>query len=178
MKNYKHIFITAVSALALSWAGVSIADSSASKDSAQSTSAIKVQWKDFDDYRDVRAATEPKGTFHKRVKKSFDKFFNDYGKELPAGQTLSIEIKDLDLAGHVQMSGTRDFRVMRDIDFPRMEFSYTLTGADGNVIKQGEAKIKDMNYLYHEKSWKRYREGFYYEKRMFREWYEDTLGKN
>ena len=78
MKNYKHIFITAVSALALSWAGVSVADSSASKDTAQSTSAIKVQWKDFDDYRDVRAATEPKGIFHKRVKKSFDKFFNAF----------------------------------------------------------------------------------------------------
>ncbi|GAA0200334.1 hypothetical protein GCM10009123_04610 [Kangiella japonica] len=175
MKNCKRILVSAIGVLALGWGSASIANPG--KDSKQSQERIQVEWSDFNDYRDVRAASEPRGTFHKRVKKSFEKFFKEYSKELPEGQTLSIKILDLDLAGHVELGSTRDIRVMKDIHFPRMNFSYTLTGADGKVLKEGEAKLKDMNYLYHEKTWKRYREGFYYEKRMFREWFEDTLEK-
>ncbi|GAA4363148.1 DUF3016 domain-containing protein [Kangiella marina] len=176
MKNYRSMLISAVSVLALSWAGMSAANPN--DESAQSKAGIVVEWSDFDDYRDVRPATEAKGVFHKRVKKSFDKFFSEYSSELPDGQSLSIKINDLDLAGNIKLEATRSIRVMKDIDFPRMEFSYKLVGADGSVIKQGEASLKDMNYLYHEKTWKRYKEGFYYEKHMFREWFEDTIKKS
>lgn len=176
MKSHKRILVSAVGLLVLSWGNTSIADPD--KDPEQSQAGIQVEWSDFNDYRDVRAASEPRGTFHKRVKKSFEKFFKEYSNELPEGQTLSIMILDLDLAGHVELGSTRDIRVMKDIHFPRMDFSYTLTGADGKVLKEGEANLKDMNYLYHQKTWKRYKEGFYYEKRMFREWFEDTLEKS
>lgn len=178
MKSYKRIIVNAIGVLTLSWASISIANPN--KESKQSQTGIKVEWSDFNDYRDVRAASEPRGTFHKRVKKSFEKFFNNYSKELSEDQSLSIKIIDLDLAGHVELGSTYDIRVMKDIHFPRMDFRYTLTDADGKVLKEGEANLKDMNYLYHDRSWKRarYKEGFYYEKRMFREWFEETLGKS
>ena len=174
----KKLTITLASALALFTFGLALpTQAKANKASAEGTdkSSISVTWGDFNKFRDVRAGSEPRGAFHKRVKKSFEKFFEEYAEELPSGQNLSIGIKDLDLAGDVLPRGTNEIRVMKDLHFPRMEFSYKLTGADGEVIKEGDAKIKDMNYLYHEKTWKRYKEGLYYEKRMFREWFEDTL---
>ena len=178
MKSYKRILVSAIGMLALIWGSSSIANPN--KDSKQSQAGIQVEWGDFDDYRDVRAASEPRGAFHNRVKKSFETFFKEYSKELPKGQTLNIKILDLDLAGYVKLGSTRDIRVMKDIHFPRMDFSYTLTGADGKVLKEGEVNLKDMNYLYQDRAWKRarYKEGFYYEKRMFREWFEDTFGKS
>ena len=178
MKSYKRILVSVIGVLALSWGSSSIANPN--KDSKQSQAGIQVEWGDFNDYRDVRAASEPRGTFHKRVKKSFEKFFKEYSKELPEGQTLHIKILDLDLAGHVDLGATQDIRVMKDIHFPRMDFSYTLTDDQGAVLKEGEANLKNMNYLHQVRAWKRarYKEGFYYEKRMFREWLEDTLGKS
>ncbi|PXF63311.1 DUF3016 domain-containing protein [Kangiella spongicola] len=178
MKSYQRVIVSAIGVLALSWGTASMANSD--KESKQSQAGIQVEWSDFNDYRDVRAASEPRGTFHKRVKKSFEKFFKEYSNELPEGQMLSIKILDLDLAGHVELGSTRDIRVMKDIHFPRMEFSYILTDDQGAVLKEGEANLKDMNYLHQDRAWKRarYKEGFYYEKRMFREWFEETLGKS
>lgn len=175
MRKLTFLFASVLSLSTLGLALPSQADADKAEEKEASKSTISVTWGDFNKYRDVRAAGEPRGSFHKRVKKSFDKFFAEYSKELADGQNLAINILDLDLAGDVLPSGVNEVRIMKDLHFPRMEFSYTLTGADGSVIKEGEAKIKDMNYLYHEKTWKRYREGFYYEKRMFREWFEDTL---
>ena len=167
-----------IASIALSSLGLAAQANPDEESSKTASSSIEVTWGDFDKFRDVRAGSEPKGVFHERVKKSFEKFFKEYSEEVADGQNLVIEITDLDLAGDVLPSGINQVRIMKDLHFPRMEFSYKLTGADGSVIKQGDAKIKDMNYLYHEKTWKRYREGFYYEKRMFREWFEDTLGKS
>ncbi|WP_223669451.1 DUF3016 domain-containing protein [Kangiella shandongensis] len=173
MRNLKFVLtsILATSMLALAPA-ISASDDTKK---AKGVSAIQVTWGDFNDYRDVRPAMEPKGPFHKRVRESFDKFFKEYGGELPDGQTLAIDIRDLDLAGHVLLARVNEIRIMKDIYFPRMTFTYKLTNSTGKVLKEGEAKIKDMNYLYHEKTWKRYSEGFYYEKRMFREWFEENI---
>jgi len=170
--------LLAISAISLSTALLSTSVHANPNDEKASAGDINVVWGDFDKYRDVRSGHEPKSSFHKRVKKSFDKFFEEYSEELADGQSLEVTITDLDLAGEVLLGGTTQTRIMKDLDFPRMEFSYILTGADGEVLKQGDAKIKDMNYLYHEKTWKRYKEGFYYEKRMFREWFEKNIAKS
>lgn len=174
MRNLKSVLTSIVAISMLAMAPVISANADDTKET-KGTSAIQVTWGDFNDFRDVRPAMEPKGSFHKRVKESFDKFFNEYSEELPDGQTLAIEIKDLDLAGDVLLGQANEIRIMKDIHFPRMTFSYKLTDGAGNVLKDGEAKIKDMNYLYHEKTWKRYSEGFYYEKRMFKEWFEENI---
>lgn len=183
MKN-----LTAVlGVVTLLMASLSMSMSASANDSkkdgnTQAQKGIAVTWGDFDDFRDVRTATEPKDSFHKRVKSSFDKFFNNFfvdkEQQLPPGQSLAIEIKDLDLAGEVFPGSRNDMRIMKDLSFPRMRFGYTLTDANGKVLKQGEASIKDMSYLYQQKTWKRYSQGFYYEKRMFREWFEDTFSKS
>ena len=171
MKSLKYIISITYGFLVLSLASPSYAQ----QEGELAHGAIEVTWGDFNKFRDVRAAAEPRGAFHKRVKQSFEKFFDESAKEVPQGQVLLLEIRDIDLAGDVLPAGTNEVRIMKDLYFPRIEFAYKLTGADGKVIKEGEAKLKDMNYLYHEKDWKRYRQGFYYEKHMITEWLQDNL---
>ncbi|AOE50478.1 DUF3016 domain-containing protein [Kangiella sediminilitoris] len=173
MYNFKSYITGIIALISLAMApSLSVADA---ENDAKGKSAIEVTWGDFNDFRDVSPAMEPRGAFHERVKRSFDKFFTEYSEELPEGQTLVLKINDLDLAGAVQFGATNEFRVMKDVDFPRMSFSYKLLDNNKNVVKQGNASIKDMNYLHHEKTWKRSREGFYYEKRMFKEWVKENI---
>lgn len=172
MKHVIVLIVTMLSTVALSHIA------KADEHDKQRSGEIKVTWQNFSDYRDVRSAMEPPKSFHERVKRSFEKFFDEYSSQLPEGQTLSVTITDLDLAGDVIFNSSRETRVMKDLFFPRMEFNYSLKDSDGSVIKEGTAQLKDKNYLYHEKSWKRYKEGFYYEKRMFRKWFEGNISNS
>ncbi|GAB3334958.1 DUF3016 domain-containing protein [Marilutibacter aestuarii] len=93
---------------------------------------------------------------------------------LPPGQTMAINITDIDRAGDYEPGrGFRSdqIRVVRDIYPPRMEFDYTRTGAGGQVIDQGHAKLRDMAYL--SQSNLRYQsDDLAYEKRLVDRWVE------
>ncbi|MGH8853608.1 MAG: DUF3016 domain-containing protein, partial [Telluria sp.] len=75
-------------------------------------------------------------------------YFAELGKSLPAGQDLTVEITDIDLAGREFPTRTgRDLRVLKgSADWPRITLRYTLS-ANGQVLTSGEAKLSDMNYL-------------------------------
>ena len=102
--------------------------------------------------------------------------FTKLGKDLPAGQDLTVEITDIDLAGREYPSrrGGGDLRVLQGTaDWPRMELSYTLS-AGGQVIHTGKARLADMNYM------SRPVRGFdtdslRFEKRMVDEWFNKTI---
>ena len=70
---------------------------------------------------------------------------------LAAGQTLKIDVLDLDLAGTVRPSrrGTGDIRIVRGgADAPHIRVRYSLA-AGGQVVKSAEEVITDLNYLGH-----------------------------
>jgi len=94
---------------------------------------------------------------------------------LPAGQTLKIEVTDVDLAGRVQIGSTRDLRVLSGgADWPRIELRYTLQ-ADGKTLRSGEERVSDMNYLMRSTSL-RNDEPLAHEKRMLDEWFAVRFG--
>lgn len=96
-------------------------------------------------------------------------------KRLPASQSLRIEVLDVDLAGDAfPRIALRDTRVMRGrADWPRMHLRYTLREGD-KVIKSGEDRIADMNYLMNNtRHWQD--EPFPYEKRMLDRWFSETF---
>lgn len=68
---------------------------------------------------------------------------------LPAGQQLAVTITDLRRAGWVNpmFRNGESVRVVRDIDSPRLDLHFKLTGADGAVLKEGDAKLRDMAFL-------------------------------
>jgi hypothetical protein len=125
-----------------------------------------------DDYTDVpRSAIE-----RERVLKDFSDYFATLDKKLPAGQSLKIEVLDIDLAGRLypRYSGGDDIRVLKGgADWPRMQLRYTLS-QDGQTLRSGEEQLSNMNY---QMTMSRYSdsEPLRYEKQMLDEWFNKKV---
>jgi hypothetical protein len=95
-------------------------------------------------------------------------------KSLPARQTLSIEVLDIDLAGELRPWHRvwPDARVMRgSTDWPRIKLHYTLREGE-QVLSTGEEQVADMAYLTGGRSWGLHEgQSLYHEKRMLSEWF-------
>lgn len=69
-------------------------------------------------------------------------------RNLPANQTLKIDITDIDIAGRrdVLGAGVEDVRVYDDISPPRIRLTFVLS-EDGRTVSEGEERLSDPNYL-------------------------------
>ena len=69
---------------------------------------------------------------------------------VPAGQKLTLTFTDIDLAGEYEpwRSGQwSDVRIIKDIYPPHFVFSYKLTDAAGNALKEGKADLRDLTFM-------------------------------
>lgn len=69
---------------------------------------------------------------------------------VPEGQMLSVTFTDIDMAGDFEpWRGPRfdDIRIVKDIYPPRMDLTFRLTDAAGNVVKQGKRELRDLAFL-------------------------------
>ena len=70
-------------------------------------------------------------------------------KYLAAGQRLEITFTDIDLAGDFELwRGPQyfDVRMVRDIYPPRLEFSFRLLDASGQVVKEAQRRLLDLAF--------------------------------
>ena len=70
-------------------------------------------------------------------------------RTLPAGQALTVEVLDIDLAGHFEpfpRASSQDLRVVRAIDAPRLTLRDRLTQGE-RVLAQGEQALSDLGFL-------------------------------
>jgi hypothetical protein len=68
---------------------------------------------------------------------------------LQRGQKLTVTFNDIDLAGDFVPSGRADsdrIRIVKTIYRPRMDINFTLTGADGAVVKEGQRTLMNLDY--------------------------------
>lgn len=96
-------------------------------------------------------------------------------EKLPAGQELKIDFLDIDLAGDVfPRVAVQNVRVMKGrADWPRLHLRYSVEQG-GQVLKSGERKLSDPNYLLHRSN--RYsNEIFSYEKQMLEDWFREDI---
>ncbi len=149
---------------------------------AWSAADVEVTWEDPDSYTDVKPANESRSGFQKRTFKALEDYFVELAESLPDGQTWSVTVTNLDLAGQVWPSsfvgfgssaGT-DIRLIKEIDIPRIAFHYTLTDASGGTVKSAEVNIKDMGFM-DGLARKRHRDNLAYEKEMIREWFNEEM---
>jgi Protein of unknown function (DUF3016) len=115
------------------------------------------------------------GSFEReRTLQSLTQHFETLGKRLPDGQTLRVEVLDVNLAGEVWPRGAHEVRVLRGrADWPHMTLRYTVL--DGNrTVKTGEARLADMNYLYNHQRLHDYGD-LPYEKRMLDDWFKEAV---
>jgi hypothetical protein len=69
---------------------------------------------------------------------------------VPEGQTLSVTFTDIDMAGDFEpWLGPRwaDVRIVKDIYPPRINLTFQLTDAGGQVIKQGKRELRDLAFM-------------------------------
>lgn len=146
---------------------------------------VEIEWKSYEDYSDIRPVNQSRKRFAKNTFKRIEKYMTRLMRDMPEDQTLSMVVTDLDLAGRVQFAGAAvsfrpglpnignnalDLRVIDTIDFPSIEFSYTLTDASGNVLRSGEESIKDLDFQTRVLSIPRNQQ-LRYEKQMLRDWF-------
>ncbi|XQF93081.1 DUF3016 domain-containing protein [Pseudoalteromonas espejiana] len=136
-----------------------------------------VKWQDFKDYRDVRASSQGKTSYHKQIATQFEKHFSKLAEQLPKKYKLSVEITDIDLAGDVRYGGMDEIRVVKPIYFPRIKLNYSLVDNDGSVVSESnDVELKDMGFMDKIKMGRD--EPFYYEKRLITEWFGEQILAN
>jgi hypothetical protein len=139
---------------------------------------VEIEWFEPEKYRDIRSGVESQKSFQDRVIAALTSYFEEAAAEtLPEDQTLYLTITDVDLAGDVEYFFFRfpmRVRVMRDVHFPSIEFSYELRDAGGKVLKSGKENIKDMGYLFSERVYVK-DPPFDYENRMIDNWFKKNF---
>lgn len=90
---------------------------------------------------------------------------------LPDGQTLKVEITDVDLAGEIDWLSPQRLRVMGQLpDAPRLALRFELTQG-GQVVARGEERLSDLSYL-DRRSGLKGNDALPYENRMLAEWFD------
>ncbi len=135
----------------------------------------QVKWHSFDKYSDVRPGNKlPKEQYYQDVAAHFEKHFNKLAEELPKDYILNVEVTELDLAGNVHLGTVNEFRVLKSIYFPRIDFNYFVSDKAGNIISEAnDVKLKDMRFMDRIKMGRD--EAYYYDKRLITDWFEDDL---
>jgi len=134
----------------------------------------EVKWTNPDDYRDIRPGESHRKHFKERTFNTLEKHFAKLAEKLPEGQTLKIDVSNVDLAGDVNFGGARRYRLIKEIYFPKMHFSYQVVDMNDVEISSGKADLKDMNFM--SNSGLRYRnKSLGYEMKMLDDWFKDTF---
>ena len=160
MKRYLSAVLVATGAALVLGAGHAVA-------------AVTVTFTQPENYVDMPFASWDKDT----VMKDLQGHFNKLGAQLPQGQDLKVEVLDIDLAGQIEprSRGTHDLRILRGrADWPTIQLRYSIE-SQGKVVKSGEARVKDMNYLQNHINRYSANEPLRYEKRMLDDWFKTVL---
>lgn len=136
----------------------------------------EVTWTDYEKYRDIDPGEGHRKHFRENTFYNFEKHFTKLASKLPEGQVLKIEVTDIDLAGDTHAAGISRLRIVKDIYFPRMKFSYQLLDANGSELKASKVELKDMSFMM--SATLRYsNESLRYEKQMLDDWFFDTFAE-
>lgn len=136
---------------------------------------LDMHFQPLDKYRDLgRSVTE-----REDIQKALSAHFQRLAAErLPAGQTLRIDLLEINRAGEMDLRHRLpdEIRVLREVTWPQMEFSYVLLEG-GKELKSGKASLSDMNYLHGSSA--RYNDGdpLRYEKPMIDRWFDSEFGR-
>ena len=142
---------------------------------------VEIEWDKPEKYRDVRPTNESRKRFREATFERINEYMNELALALPGDQKLLMKVNDLDLAGQVLpasfvglgLSGS-DVRVVKNIDIPRINFSYQLLDKSGEVLQQAEVKLKDMSFLERRTHFFK-SESLRYEKSMVQRWFKQEF---
>ncbi|XQW85498.1 DUF3016 domain-containing protein [Thalassotalea piscium] len=136
----------------------------------------EVVWQNSDKYRDVNAGNGNRIRFKENTFAQLEKHFSTLAEKLPEGYMLKIQVDDLDLAGDVHIGGINQIRIVKDIFYPRIKFSYQLLSPNKTVETENTIDLKDMSFMNHS-SLKYNNSSLSYEKKMLDDWFKETFSE-
>jgi hypothetical protein len=140
---------------------------------AQAAGQVSVRFVEAEKFTDIGWSTSDREANLKTIERHLQALGQ---RHLADGQTLQLEITDVDLAGAVwpmRRSGN-EVRVLRGAaDWPTVTLRYVLA-AGGQPLKSGEARVADMNYTFHLPSYGS-GEPLRHEKQMLDAWFKASF---
>ncbi len=96
---------------------------------------------------------------------------------VPEGDKLTVTVTDVDLAGEVEPWRTRaqDIRIIKEIYPPTIDLTFTLTDANGRVIKEGKRHLTDQTFTMNINQ--NPSDSRVYEKRLIADWLQREFHK-
>jgi len=96
-------------------------------------------------------------------------------RRLPADETLSVWVTDVDIAGYYdpRQTFTGEVRIVKDIYPPRIKLRFQLASAEGTVLKEGERRLSDPNFLTRASRYTT--DGLGFEKTMLDSWFREEF---
>ena len=144
---------------------------------------VTVEWINPKKFTDTRPTNMSSTKHREHLFKQLEEHLEELAEQLPAGQSLSLSVTDVDLAGRVEpgafsglVNTMSDVRIIREIDSPRLKFSYQLFDANGAVLKAQDVSLKDMSFMSGFSS-RQSDSPYVYEKRMLTKWFKDTFSE-
>jgi len=134
-----------------------------------------VSWLDPDKYRDINPGEQGRKQFRENTFQHFEKHFAKLAENLPEGQILKVTVTDVDLAGDTHAAGISRMRIVKDIYFPRLNFSYQLVDTNGIEIIADTVVLKDMSFMMGGSRLKYRNHALSYEKTMLDDWFAKTF---
>ncbi|MGB0133084.1 DUF3016 domain-containing protein [Dokdonella sp.] len=96
---------------------------------------------------------------------------------LKTGQSLSVTITDVTLAGTVQYGpGAVGVRVVGSNSPPRIKLRFTLTSADGQVIDNGDRNLSNPGFM--SPHFPNNGDAYQYETRLLTDWMDQEFGRH
>ena len=132
--------------------GIALA-SAASADQPQASSRVQINWTAPADF------SESKESYGNGLgRQSPDEWLGDLAKHLryraerilPQDERLQVTFTNVQLAGTYEpWRGPRwdDVRIIKNIYPPRIDLKFTLTDANGAVVKEGERQLRDPAFM-------------------------------
>jgi hypothetical protein len=111
---------------------------------AHAAGVVEVRFVDPEHYADAGIGKLELG----RTTSDFERHLRRWAARLPQGQTLKIDVLDIDLAGTERpYRDGRPLRVLRGgADWPRVKLHYALDEG-GRTLKSGDEVLADLDYL-------------------------------
>lgn len=133
---------------------------------------VEVRWLQPERFSDAgRSVVE-----RERTMQTLGEHFARLGERLPAGQTLQVEVLDVDLAGRQEPFRWNDARVLRGrADGPHLSLRYRLLEG-GRTLSEGRADLSDLGYLDRVLPVGARDGELAHEKRMVERWFGETFG--
>lgn len=132
---------------------------------------VEVSFKPLDQLTDVG-----RGRDAERAVQLLGEHLKSLASRLPDGQTLKVEVLDINLAGELRPDRRGgDLRVLRgSADWPALDLRWTLSGG-GRALASGEDHLADMAYL---NSLPRGvgDSAFHHETRLIDRWFDTRIG--